>query len=206
MHELPPPEFSRPFAIEKIEAAPRREAIQATAEEKAALVKRLELVSLKRLEAEFVLRRRKDGILQVTGSLEAELEQPCVISLEPVPALVQDSFEEFFIEETTRPLARKEVEVLAPDDMAEDVPEPVDNGIIDLGELVTQNLSLAMDPFPRKDGVEIPAEWRGTDPDDPDAALAEDVPAPNPASAPEPGEKRPSPFAILAQLKDSKSS
>ena len=32
-------------------------------------------------------------------------------------------------------------------------PEPVVNGYIDLGEVVTQFLSLALDPYPHKEGV-----------------------------------------------------
>ena len=40
----------------------------------------------------------------------------------------------------------------------EDPPEPIRAGRMELGELVAQHLSLALDPYPRKPGAELPAE------------------------------------------------
>ena len=44
---------------------------------------------------------------------------------------------------------------------AEDIPEPPDpifNGQIDLGVLASEQLALALDPYPRKEGVEFAAD------------------------------------------------
>jgi hypothetical protein len=41
------------------------------------------------------------------------------------------------------------------------VPEPLPADAIDLGEAVVQQLAVALDPYPRKPGAEIPAEYSG---------------------------------------------
>jgi len=56
---------------------------------------------------------------------------------------------------------RQENEVI--DFEQDDAPEVIENGVIDLGELAAQHLSLAMDPFPRRDDAEIPAAYRPQD-------------------------------------------
>src|SRR3546814_17044110 len=38
----------------------------------------------------------------------------------------------------------------------EDPPEPFENGCIDLGEIVVQHLAVALDPYPRAPGAELP--------------------------------------------------
>ncbi len=41
-----------------------------------------------------------------------------------------------------------------------DPAEPLPAEGIDLGELVVQELAVALDPYPRKPGAEVPAEYR----------------------------------------------
>ncbi len=63
-------------------------------------------------------------------------------------------------------------------------------GRIDIGELVAQNLSLALEPYPRKEGVEFTPILEDVGPDT--LSLTEDTP-------PEP--PRQNPFAALSRLK-----
>ena len=44
------------------------------------------------------------------------------------------------------------------DPEADDPPEPLGDGLVDVGEIVTQQLALALDPYPRAPGSELPAE------------------------------------------------
>ena len=60
----------------------------------------------------------------------------------------------------------------------EDIPDPVENGQIDMGEAAAEHLALAMDPFPRSSGAAF---------------------TPPPEEPPEPTAK-PSPFSALAGL------
>ena len=53
-----------------------------------------------------------------------------------------------------------------------DPPEPIVNGIIDLGRVATDALFLAVDPYPRKEGAVFETEVAVLDPEDhPFAAL-----------------------------------
>jgi hypothetical protein len=54
--------------------------------------------------------------------------------------------------------------------------------MIDLGEVASEQLGLAIDPYPRKAGAEVPAEWTAD-------------PAAEPASEP-----KVNPFAALEKL------
>jgi hypothetical protein len=52
------------------------------------------------------------------------------------------------------------------------VPEPIEDGVIDLGRLATDVLFLAIDPYPRKEGVVFEPRVAAPDPEEhPFAAL-----------------------------------
>ena len=121
-------------------------AFEANAEERAALARRLDLVSLEALAAQlrFEPADEVDGAIRVTGSIRAELTQRCVVTLEPVPRTLSASISVLYA-----PLPAEqpghEVEVLAEDEEAEPLPE---DGI-DVGEVVAEHLALLLDPYPR---------------------------------------------------------
>jgi uncharacterized metal-binding protein YceD (DUF177 family) len=95
------------------------------------------------------LAAQRGGIIGVSGRLEAEIVQTCVISLTPFAGRVEDAFEARFT--TMPPVAGDEIVL----DLDSDDPEPVENGIIDIGELVAQFLSLALDPYPKAPGAAL---------------------------------------------------
>jgi uncharacterized metal-binding protein YceD (DUF177 family) len=107
-------------------------------------------LSLDRLEAEIRLERIPGGEVRFDGTLEAELVQPCVVTLEPVPARLADSFTL-----TYRPgLDEEEADRLALDEPGDDLVEPLIGDAIDIGEAVAQQLAVVMDPYPRASGAE----------------------------------------------------
>jgi hypothetical protein len=55
---------------------------------------------------------------------------------------------------------------------AEDAPEPLVGGVVDLGLLATEFLALGIDPYPRKSGAEFTAPAAADDDPKPFAALA----------------------------------
>jgi uncharacterized metal-binding protein YceD (DUF177 family) len=132
------PEFARPVDVPRTTGRPAIHKIAATADERAALARRFALLSLDRLEAEIRLERLPGGRVRLTASLVAEAVQECVATLEPVPARIA---EEFFV---------LYGEAKAAEDVTLDgEDEPLEGGRIDIGEAVAQELSLALDPFPR---------------------------------------------------------
>jgi uncharacterized metal-binding protein YceD (DUF177 family) len=144
------PELSRPFAVERLGQGGAQEHIAASPAERAAIAARLDLLALDRLEAQLALRLAGGGtLLTITGRIEAEVQQSCVVTLEPVPARLSLPVE------ITYALARArhgdEEENLDPD-----APEPLPPGGLDLGEEVVQMLSLGLDPYPRAPGATLP--------------------------------------------------
>jgi uncharacterized metal-binding protein YceD (DUF177 family) len=156
------PEFSRPVAVEGIiPDKPRREKIEASAEECAALAQRFELQALSNLRADLTILRVSDGnIVRVSGTIEADVVQTCVVSLQGVPARIRAQIDTYFTEDGKEGF---EDEDAADVDIEEEFPDMVmTNGQLDLGELAAQNLSLELDPYPRAPGVSLAAQMRQT--------------------------------------------
>jgi uncharacterized metal-binding protein YceD (DUF177 family) len=82
--------------------------------------------------------------------LEARVVQSCVVTLEPVVADVADSFTLYYAEEVVPPGHAVDLPI-----EDEDWPEPIEDGRIDVGEAVAQQLALALDPYPRAPGARL---------------------------------------------------
>ena len=178
MHD--PVEFSRPMALDRISSTQHREEIAATDKERAALAERFGLLSLDALKASFTLKRVRKDLVRVKGRVSAELAQACVVTLDPVPARIDERFEVDFLEGMQPAVADLELDV-----EGAEAPEPAPDGWIDLGELAAEQLGLAIDPYPRRADAAIPAEWTSD-------------------TAAEPVLGRPNPFAALEKLKGGK--
>ena len=140
-----------------------------TAAERTALAARYSLLSLDALAAQLTLRSDVSGEIVVEGNLQAEVQQQCVVTLEPVSETIACPFDQRYALQQADPVADL---VIGPDDM--EPPEPVVGDTIDLGELVAQYLSLAINPYPRAPDADIQADrYRADTADDgPFAALA----------------------------------
>jgi hypothetical protein len=100
-----------------------------------------------RLKAHFDLTRHGRNGLHVVGTVSALVGQLCVVSLEPVVNEVDEAIDVVFGRET--PLPRSlDIAVDAPDP-----PEPLVDGMLDLGAIATEFLILGIDPYPRKPGA-----------------------------------------------------
>lgn len=156
MQSTPQPEFSRPIRADQVGREPKRRRIEANVAERARLAERLGLAELNRLVADVELRRRGGGRIELAGELEAELVQLCVVTLEPVPASIRESFATAFMElpEGVEEAAESVISL----DQTEP-PEPIRDGSLDLGEAVVQQLAVAIDPYPRAPGAV--ADWPG---------------------------------------------
>jgi uncharacterized metal-binding protein YceD (DUF177 family) len=116
--------------------------------ERAAAAKRLDLLGLERLEATLTLHCEGERV-RAEGRLRAAVTQACVASGEPVAAQIDDKIALMFMPEPTG-TPDEEVE-LSSDDL--DVIFH-DGREIDLATAVADELSLALDPYPRSAGAE----------------------------------------------------
>ena len=102
---------------------------------------------LPRLTARFDVVRQGGG-LKVTGELAATVEQTCVVTLEPMTSELREPIDLAFV--PPRADEREDATEEELDPGAEDEPEPLVDGVADLGVAATEFLLLAIDPYPRK--------------------------------------------------------
>lgn len=145
-------EFARPVRLDEIGTAPATRRIAADAPERAAVAARLGLLELARLEAGASVRRVTQGV-EVTGEVEADATQACVLTGLPVPARVREPFSLRFVAGAAAAPGADDIELADADlDLL-----PLDGGAIDLGEVAVQTLALALPAFPRAHGPEAEA-------------------------------------------------
>lgn len=177
------PEFSRTVRIDRVPAAGMHLDLEAKPAERAALAERFGIQSIDELRASVTLRAMAGGtLIRVSGHLDAKVVQTCVVTLEPVPETVDEDFTLTFG-------AAEPDEVGAEIELSmdeEDPPDPIVDGVIDVGEAVAEHLALALEPFPRKPGI----AFDGGDQDGGDEPAEE--------------ERKPNPFAVLAELRKNK--
>jgi uncharacterized metal-binding protein YceD (DUF177 family) len=159
------PEFSRLVPLARVASRPLRTKIEATAEERQRLARRFELVALDRLAGDVSLQRVGDELIRLEAAFEAEFAQSCVVTLDPVPGRIAESFSLLY-----GPSAGEQSEI----DIAVDEPvfEPLMGEAIDIGEAVAQELSLALPQFPRLPDAAVETAEASDVNDGPFAALA----------------------------------
>lgn len=159
-----PTEFHRPLQVDRVPKLGSTEKLAADPKELLALARRLNIPALHELKAELRATPWRGGGLKVDGELVADVEQVSVISLEAFRQTVTLPVVRYFLAPGAAPLDE------------DDEADPIDHGIIDLGEVVTETLALELDPYPRKPGEAFEAhiEADDTEPEkeSPFAALA----------------------------------
>jgi uncharacterized metal-binding protein YceD (DUF177 family) len=149
-------EFPRPIDLTRIGDAVMRLEIAANESERAALARRFDIPAISALRATLELRRVHGGTtVKLTGHLSADVTQACVVTLQPVEQHVEEPFEIVYSNEVTD----EQSAIGAGTDIA--WPEPLPDGPLDVGEAVAEQLSLALDPYPRAPGVALDSRWTG---------------------------------------------
>jgi len=144
-------EFSRPFALERLGAGRAEVALEASARECEALARRLDLPSVRSLRADVTVEAKPDlGLLVIEGQFQAVVEQVCVVTLMPFEEKIAETFKQHYR------LGAAEDDEEEGDQLSPEAPEPLPEDGLDLGEEVTQQLSLALNPYPRSPGAELP--------------------------------------------------
>ncbi len=141
-------EFSRLLPLADVNRSPVRLKLDAEAAELPALAARMGVPSVARLHA-FLTVRRTNSRLRVDGTFEAIFDQVCVVSLETFQNKAAGEIEEELV--LTDDPDSLEVD-LDPDAVTA---EPLSGDTLDLGEIIVQNLLLAIDPHPRASDAEL---------------------------------------------------
>lgn len=171
----PTPEFSRPLRLSRQNRnAPLPFEAVATNDEMEKLVDLLDLLSLRKLRFDGALTAVDGGGWHLKGMLGATVSQACVVTLAPVQTRVDRPVTRLYLPGGELSITGAELDLDPEDD---DTIETLTDQI-DLGLIATEELALALPPYPRAKGVPEAAE-----------------------PTPEPGESRQKPFAGLAELR-----
>jgi hypothetical protein len=144
----------------------------ASHDERENIARALDLLACRSLAVRYALSLRGGGHVNLSGTLWAQVEQSCVVTLEPLLNEINENFSVDYWPETEMPEPSSgEVDMQDGPDL-----EPLVGGRIEVGRVVFERLAGAIDLFPRKPGVtfEPPEASPGGDgnPDGPFSALA----------------------------------
>ncbi len=146
------------------------EANEATREAMAKIAGLREILSA---SASFDMMLKSGGRVHVQGQVRARVGQVCVITLDPIENEIDEPIDLVFAPVEQIPQFSELVDDVARGEAdAPDPPEPIVDGVIDLGRLATDALFLAVDPYPRKPDAVFEPTPTAIDPEEhPFAAL-----------------------------------
>ncbi len=171
-------EFSHPVKVSELPKTGVDLVLEADDEERDELAKRYNILTLQSLNAKMRVVPWKGRGVHVNGGFAAHIEQACVVTLEPVEESVSGEFSIYFLPET-EPVDLVDGEIVL-DPENEDELDQLQGDELDVGEIVAEQLAVAINPYPRKPGVDASAYAPPPDTED---------------------EDKPNPFAVLEQLK-----
>ncbi|WP_332692021.1 YceD family protein [Bosea sp. (in: a-proteobacteria)] len=165
-----------PVRVETITLRPMTFELSATQPDFAEIARHLGVASLEALKATCSLSRNGDRV-KLEGKITAALHQICVVTLEAFPVALTVPLKLDFAPEAELAAAAAadagegeiDIEVLLNE---QDPPEPIIDGVIDLGAITLEFLALALDPYPRKPGANFDDVAPEAAPESPFAALA----------------------------------
>lgn len=131
--------------------------LDADPDQRAILAREHDLLDVPRFRIDATVEPWKRGGVIVRGKVQADIVQACVVSLEPVPSVIDESFEAVLVPESSR-LARPDraaVGEIVLDAEGPDLPETFSGDHVDIGALAEEFFALAIDPYPRAPGAEL---------------------------------------------------
>jgi uncharacterized metal-binding protein YceD (DUF177 family) len=153
--------------------------ITADQAQRAAIAKWSGVLSLEKFEAKVEIKKLGPSRYGLDFALDAAVTQACVVTLEPVPALIDRRFSrelQFTGPVRHKPAAGDSVPDLVVDSAEEEGPEEIESLHYDLAGPVLEEYVLSLEPYPRRPGVQF-------------------------APQTEPSDRPESPFAVLKSLK-----
>lgn len=146
--DAPTPEFSHIVHPSELPPGGRRYSLEAGPEERAALAVRFGLASIDAFAAELELDWLPGrDFLRLNGRIRAEVVQNCVVTLEPVRAVVDEPVDILYAADAQGAEAFD-------DDMTRDI-EFLEGDSLDIGEIAAEEMALMLDPYPRAPGATL---------------------------------------------------
>ena len=162
-----------PVAVAQIPDTGLHRDIEASPLERAAMAEVGGLREILSANASLDVTPMSGGRFHVGGRVRARIGQTCVVTLDPIESDIDEEIDLIFAPPEQIPELSDLVDDAAESDVEiPDPPEPIENGIIDLGRLATDALFLAVDPYPRRPDAVFEPPVEAADPEShPFAAL-----------------------------------
>jgi uncharacterized metal-binding protein YceD (DUF177 family) len=167
--------LSRKVSAAAIPAGGEAMRIEATPAEQAAIAAAYGLPAVHAFQADLRLQPEGTSGVRVRGMITAGIERLCVVSLEVFPVALREPFTLSFAPVLPAKSKLSDLDEMEVELDADDPPEPIENGMIDVGASICEFFAMALDPYPRKPGVAF--------------------------QSPETDAKSGNPFSVLAKLK-----
>ncbi|MEM9810745.1 MAG: DUF177 domain-containing protein [Pseudomonadota bacterium] len=143
--------LSKPLDVDQLTTEPEMVHLEVSRDDRAVLAEQLNVLSLDAFSGKLSATKHGD-LVRVDGALEAQLGRTCVVSLEPMQETIDETFTAEFTTILPESPAADEIEA----DL--DAPEPLKGSTINLGDVLFEQLVLAMNPHPRKEGAVAPQD------------------------------------------------
>ena len=165
--------WTAPILLAQIPSSGLHKVIEPTAAQAMSLAQTAGILDVENIRAELTLMPMRGDRIKVEGRVTGRVGQTCVVTLERIENPVDETVELIFapVEQVNALAASMED---SDEDAAQrpDPPEPIENGMIDLGRIASDALFLGLDPYPRKpDAVFQPPAVEDDPEDHPFAAL-----------------------------------
>jgi uncharacterized metal-binding protein YceD (DUF177 family) len=168
-----PDPWSVPVTVAQIPETGLHRDIEAGPAAREAMAELADLREVLSASASFDVTPKGGGRFQVAGRVRARVGQICVVTLDPIENDIDEEIDLIFAPPEQIPELSTLVDESAESgDEIPDPPEPIVNGVIDLGRLATDALFLGIDPHPRRPDAVFEPPLVTEDPEDhPFAAL-----------------------------------
>lgn len=146
-------EFTRWINVERLGAKPVTINITASDTECKDIAKRLQILAVHSLMMTGTLGRKEGtGLIELKASIQASVDQSCVVSLAPVRQEIEEEFaicytfkkDDILVEDLDYVVGLEE----------DDLPELIVDGQVDVVQAMSEQIALALDPYPRAEGEE----------------------------------------------------
>jgi len=166
------PLFDAIVRIDRLPPSGRTVDVDLDEETRAQLASQLKLSAIRSFKAHLTVAPLRGG-LRAQGQLTAEIEQPSVVTFEPVNQHIDESIDRIYVPASEKPNPAPGAEIFV-DLEDETFPDQIDGPEVDLSILLIETLALAIDPYPRlpDESVESLAIPGTNEPSGPFAALS----------------------------------
>lgn len=110
----------------------------------------LDILGVEALSVKYRIKPAGGGQYRLSGDLDARVVQACVVTLEPVEARIKSPFEVVLVPAEMLADTAKDDDAATDDDLDTPVTEPIENGVIDMGRIIYEELASQLDPYPRR--------------------------------------------------------